>query len=87
MKTAKKRRTATTFPKTGVTRPIPERVYMSLWHCGLAVLGLYEYHRTHRSKLGKIMALGMVAFHVDAAVSDALDTPCLSRRILEKLKP
>jgi hypothetical protein len=27
-------------------RPIPERVYMSLWHTGLVALGLYEYRRT-----------------------------------------
>lgn len=68
-------------------RPVPERVYMSLWHAGLAMLGLYEYRRTQRTTLGKVMALGMVAFHVDAAISDAMDTPCLTRRILNNLKP
>jgi hypothetical protein len=67
-------------------RPIPERVYMSLWHTGLVALGLYEYRRTHRTRLGKALALGMIAFHVDAAIADALDTPCLTRRILEKVK-
>jgi len=67
-------------------RPIPERVYMSLWHCGLAALGLYEFRRTHRSMLGKVLAGGMIAFHVDAAIADAFDMPCLTRRILEKLK-
>jgi hypothetical protein len=67
--------------------PIPERVYTCVWHIGLAALGLYEYRRTHRTVLGKVLALGMTAFHVDAAISDALDTPCLTRQMLEKLKP
>ena len=64
-----------------------ERVYMCAWHIGLAALGLYEYRRTHRTVLGKAMALGMVLFHCDAAIADAMDTPCLTRRVLEKLKP
>jgi hypothetical protein len=57
---------------------------MSLWHVALMAIGIYEF-RTHRSKLAKVLAAGMIAFHADAAISDALDTPkCLSRYLLEK---
>ena len=59
-----------------------ERIYKSLWHVALFCIGLYEY-RSHKTKLAKGLAVGMMAFHADAAISDALDTKCLSRRILE----
>lgn len=65
-------------------RPTAERTYMSLWHVALMAVGVFEY-RNHKSKLAKVLAIGMIAFHADAAISDALDTPkCLSRYILEK---
>jgi len=66
-------------------RPIPERTYMSLWHLGLLGIGIFEY-KTHKSRLAKILAGGMILFHADAAISDALDTDkCLSRFLLEKI--
>ena len=65
---------------------IEERVYKSLWHVLLVGVGLYEL-RTHKSKLSKVLAIGLIAFHVDAAISDALDKPTLSRRILDQLRP
>ena len=65
-------------------RPVHERTYMSLWHLGLLGIGIYEY-KTHKSWLGKVLAGGMILFHADAAIGDALDTPkCLSRYLLEK---
>ena len=65
-------------------RPVAERTYMSLWHVALMAIGIYEFS-THKSKLAKVLAAGMIAFHADAAISDALDTPkCLSRYLLEK---
>ena len=63
-----------------------ERLYKSAWHIGLVMLGLYELRRTHHTRLGKVLAVGMLLFHADAAMADAFDTPCLTRRILEKLK-
>jgi hypothetical protein len=80
------RRTGETNGGDTVKRPNEERIYMSLWHVGLAMLGWYEFRRTQHTTIGKVLALGMVAFHVDAAIADAVDVPCLTRRILEKLK-
>ena len=65
---------------------IEERVYKSLRHVLLVAVGIYEF-RTHKTKLAKALAIGLIAFHVDAAIADALDTPTLSRSILNKLRP
>ena len=63
---------------------VHERIYKSLWHAALVGIGIYEF-RTHKTKLAKILAVGMILFHVDAALSDALDSPkAVSRRVLEK---
>jgi hypothetical protein len=59
-----------------------ERIYKSLWHVLIAAMGVYEL-RHHKSKISKVLSCGLIAFHVDAAVSDALDTAPLSRRILD----
>jgi len=57
---------------------------MSLWHLGLMLIGIAEF-KVHRTKLGKTLAVGMILFHADAAIGDALDMPkCLSRFLLEK---
>jgi hypothetical protein len=57
---------------------------MSLWHLGLMLIGVFEF-KTHKTKLAKTLAVGMILFHADAAIGDALDTPkCLSRYLLEK---
>jgi hypothetical protein len=63
-----------------------ERVYKSLWHVLIAGVGIYEY-RNHKTKLAKILAIGLIAFHVDAAIADALDKPPLARRFLEHIRP
>lgn len=65
---------------------IEERIYKSLWHVAIVAVGIYEY-RHHKSKTSKILSAGMIAFHIDAAVSDALDTDPLSRRILDWVCP
>lgn len=65
-------------------RPIPERVYMSLWHVLIAMVGVYEL-RNHKTTVSKVLATGLIAFHVDAAIADALDRPCFTRRILESI--
>lgn len=65
-------------------RPVAERAYMSIWHLALLAVGVYEY-KAHKSKLAKVLATGMILFHADAAISDALDTDkCLSRYLLER---
>ena len=63
-----------------------ERVYQSLWHLLIAAVGVYEY-RHHKSKLSKVLSLGLIFFHADGAVADLLDKKPLSRRILEWVRP
>ena len=63
-----------------------ERAYKSLWHLIGVAIGIYEF-RNHKSTMAKVIAVGLIAFHADAAISDALDTPPLSRRILEYVRP
>jgi len=66
---------------------IEERVVKSLWHVMIATIGIYELcdyksksELTRKLRAG--LAYGLIAFHVDAAVCDALDTPTLFRRLL-----
>jgi len=63
-----------------------ERIYKSLWHVMIAAVGVYEL-RTHKTKISKVLACGLIAFHVDAAIADALDEPPLTRRFLEYIRP
>jgi hypothetical protein len=65
---------------------LEERVYKSLWHVLIAGVGVYEL-RNHKTKTSKVLATGLIAFHVDAAIADALDVPPLSRRILDWIRP
>jgi hypothetical protein len=56
-------------------------------------IGIFEY-QAHKEKLAerpiisliaRALSVGMILFHADAAIGDALDTPkCLSRFLLEK---
>ncbi len=62
---------------------IEERAYKSLWHLALMTIGIYEFN-VHRTKAAKILAAGMIAFHADACIADALDIKSLSRVLLEK---
>lgn len=61
---------------------IEERVYKSLWHVLIAGIGVYEL-RNHKTKLSKVLAVGLIAFHVDGALADITDAKPLSRQILE----
>jgi hypothetical protein len=65
---------------------VEERVYKSLWHVLIAGVGVYEL-RNYKTKVSKALACGLIAFHVDAAIADALDVPPLSRRILDVIRP
>jgi len=65
---------------------IEERVYKSLWHVAIASVGIYEL-KHHKSTISKILATGLIAFHMDAAIADALDIPPLTRRILDYVRP
>lgn len=58
-----------------------ERAVKSLWHVMIATVGVYEL-RNHKTKVSKVLACGLIAFHADAAICDALDTPTLFQRIL-----
>jgi hypothetical protein len=59
-------------------------MYKAGWHLMLCVIGIYEF-RTHRTRLAKVLAAGMILFHIDAFVTDALNTKPISRQILEKI--
>lgn len=60
-----------------------ERTYMSLWHLALMTIGVYEFS-THKNRVAKFLACGMILFHADATIADALDRKSLSRILLEK---
>ena len=62
-----------------------ERILKSAWHAMIALVGLYEL-RNHKTKASKILACGLIAFHVDAAVCDALDKPTTLQRFLRRAK-
>lgn len=77
-------------PKRGIMANkgdrMEERIYKSLWHVMIAGVGIYEL-RHHKSTISKVLATGLIAFHVDAAIADALDVPPLARRILDSVRP
>jgi len=60
-----------------------ERTYKSLWHLAIACVGVYEW-RNHKSTASKVLALGLIAFHADACVADAIDIPTTPQRILRR---
>ena len=65
---------------------IEERVYKSAWHMLIAAVGFYEL-RNHRTTLSKVLSLGLIAFHTDAAICDWCDRPTIAQRLLRKLRP
>lgn len=65
---------------------VEERVYKSLWHILIAGVGLYEL-RNHKTKFSKILACGLIAFHLDGAIADITDSEPLSRRLLNTVRP
>ena len=50
-----------------MTENIAERVYKSIWHALIAAMGFYEL-RNHKTKLSKVLAVGLIAFHVMPAL-------------------
>jgi hypothetical protein len=65
---------------------IEERLYKSAWHIAIALVGVYEI-RNHKTRLSKVLACGLIAFHADAAICDLLDKPTLAQKILRRLRP
>jgi hypothetical protein len=62
-----------------------ERFYKSLWHAAIALVGVYEL-RNHKTTASKILACGLIAFHVDAAIADAYDVPTTPQKLLMGLR-
>ena len=58
-----------------------ERAYKSIWHALIAAMGFYEL-RNHKTKLSKVLAVGLIAFHMDACIADAMDVPTTAQRLL-----
>ena len=62
-----------------------ERILKSSWHALIVLAGLYEL-RNHRTVVSKVLACGLIGFHLDAAVCDFLDRPTTLQRMLRKLR-
>jgi hypothetical protein len=62
-----------------------ERVLKSLWHLMIAGVGLHEL-RANKTRLSKFLSVGLVAFHIDAGLCDALDVPTTLQRLLRRLR-
>jgi hypothetical protein len=63
-----------------------ERGYKAAWHGLIGLTGLWETQRS-RTLLGKILAWGIVAFHLDAMLADAMGVDTTPQRLLKKLRP
>ncbi len=61
-----------------------ERTYKSAWHGVIALVGIYEY-KTHKSLFSKVLSVCLIAFHVDAAISDWRDTDTTPQRFIKNL--
>jgi hypothetical protein len=59
-----------------------ERGLKAGWHAAIAVVGAYEY-RHSKSLFARILAIGLIAFHLDAAFCDAIDQPTVLQRVLK----
>jgi len=64
-----------------MTEQAIEKIYKSAWHALIAAMGFYEL-RNHKTKLSKVLAVGLIAFHVDACIADARDVPTTAQRLL-----
>lgn len=62
-----------------------EKVLKSLWHMLIAGVGCFELY-TSRTKASKVLSVGLIAFHIDAGVCDALDVPTTLQRLLGRLR-
>ena len=63
-----------------------EIIAKSLWHAAIAGVGLHEL-RNNKSTLGKVLSVGLIAFHIDAAICDMQDKPTTLQRILHRMFP
>ena len=69
-----------------VYKSLPEeRIYKAAWHAAIAAVGLYELSQS-KSTFKKILSLGLIAFHADAAICDAIDCPTTPQRILQRVR-
>jgi hypothetical protein len=62
-----------------------ERVLKAAWHGCIALVGAYELG-TRRTLLGKILAVGLVAFHADACYYDWQNKPTTLQRLLRRIR-
>lgn len=62
-----------------------ERGYKAAWHAAIAGVGIYELKR-NRTLLSRVLSVGLIAFHIDAAINDWLGTPTTPQRILRRLR-
>jgi hypothetical protein len=62
-----------------------EKVLKSLWHMLIASVGVYELFTNH-TKASKVLSVGLIAFHIEAAICDALDRPTTLQRMLRRLR-
>ena len=62
-----------------------EKFYKSAWHLLIALVGAYEL-RESKTKFSKILSVGLIAFHADAAICDAMGKPTLAQRFFRTLK-
>jgi len=60
-----------------------EKVYKAGWHACIAMAGLYEY-KTHKSLISKILAVGLIIFHTDAAICDWRGIPTTPQRFIKE---
>jgi len=67
-----------------MTEQAIERTYKALWHLGIGLIGLYEL-RNHKTTASKVLACGLIAFHIDACISDAFDQPTIAQKLLRKM--
>ena len=67
-----------------MTEQAIEKIYKSAWHALIAAMGFYEL-RNHKTKLSKVLAVGLIAFHVDACIADARDVPTTAQRLLRSV--
>jgi hypothetical protein len=61
-----------------------EKLYKSTWHLLIAAVGFYELSN-HKTKLSKALACGLIAFHLDACIADALGTLTTPQKLLKKV--
>ena len=62
-----------------------ERILKVIWHALTAGVGIYEF-RTQKSKLSKILSVGLIAFHIDATICDWQDRPTTLQRLIRRLR-